>query len=248
MRMAELALQRIMNDVSLQYPLLTVDIIFIDEIGQASSELMAVIDIILRTVRKSSVLYGGVTIFGTLDHTQIQPINSTPFLISSHMNSCWTFVRLSQSVRAHSDPDLQRLQVITRENPFSLRTDDDLKQEFFGLVRKLIKFVPSLDHPSITTNARVIFSRRNNVRHHIQNLTDRNIRRLTQLGIHHEIVISDDYEVLGSKSQTDWRPATPTTTTLMNQYYREPDKLVFTPYCMYECTTNDKKDGILTPI
>ena len=52
-----------------------------DEFRQHLAEYMAKYDILLRHVRKNNVYMGGVLIFGTLDHMQIQPANNQrPFL------------------------------------------------------------------------------------------------------------------------------------------------------------------------
>lgn len=53
-----------MKNPKLLNPLLTIDVLFLDEAGQVSAELLATIDIILRTVRNSSTLYGGIYIMG----------------------------------------------------------------------------------------------------------------------------------------------------------------------------------------
>jgi hypothetical protein len=106
--LAQRALERIMKNPKLLNPLLTIDVLFLDEAGQVSAELLATIDIILRTVRNSSTLYGGVYIMGSMDHTQGGPINATPFSMSTQVLTSYTFIKLKHSVRAFSDPPFQR--------------------------------------------------------------------------------------------------------------------------------------------
>ena len=50
------------------------DVLFIDEIGQVQAELLSVIDIVLRRIRDSQVVFGGLLLIATMDHTQLQPV------------------------------------------------------------------------------------------------------------------------------------------------------------------------------
>ena len=53
--------------------------ILADEFGQLSSEFIGTIDIILCHLKRSNLMFGGVLLIGTLDHTQIQPWKGRPF-------------------------------------------------------------------------------------------------------------------------------------------------------------------------
>ena len=53
----------------------TVNIVFIDKEGQTPAELVLVLDMILRTVQNSNVLFGGVLLLLTMDHAQLAPTN-----------------------------------------------------------------------------------------------------------------------------------------------------------------------------
>lgn len=87
--------------------LLTMDVLLLDECGQLSAQQFALIDIILRHARDSSLPFGGVLIFGTFDHHQLGAIEGLPFLLSSHILTDFTLVKLEHSVRASNDPVLQ---------------------------------------------------------------------------------------------------------------------------------------------
>ena len=50
-------------------------VLFIDEVGQISSELMAILNVILRTIRKSTTYLVELLIISTLDHIQLPPVN-----------------------------------------------------------------------------------------------------------------------------------------------------------------------------
>ena len=77
----------------------------IDECGQLSAEQLRTMDIILRTARKSNIPFGGVLVFGTMDHTQIGAIGGWPFLLSSHILTDFVLVKLTHSGRAFGDKD-----------------------------------------------------------------------------------------------------------------------------------------------
>jgi len=87
--------------------LLTMDMLILDEVGQLSAEQFALVDIVLRHARKSSLPFGGVLVCGTFDHAQLGSIEGIPFLLSTHILSDFTLVKLEHSVRAAGDPTLQ---------------------------------------------------------------------------------------------------------------------------------------------
>ena len=115
---AEKAIEDIKRHIEIYHALRTLDILFIDEFEQVSAEQLCTIDIILRKIRKSQTPLGGVLILCTMDHTQLQPIKQLLILTSSMMITCFQDVRLEHSVRACSDIQFQRLQAITRMNPY----------------------------------------------------------------------------------------------------------------------------------
>lgn len=85
--------------------LLSVDVILFDEVGQLSSEQFSLIDIILRQIRKNDMPFGGALILGSFDHMQIESIQGLPFLLSSHLLTDFTILRLEHSIRAAGDKD-----------------------------------------------------------------------------------------------------------------------------------------------
>ena len=74
-------------------------------IGQLAADFIATIDIILRRLRNNCLYLGGVLLISTLDHTQIQAIDSRPFLTSSNIIPMFTMIALEHSVRASQDPN-----------------------------------------------------------------------------------------------------------------------------------------------
>ena len=87
--------------------LLTMDMLQLDEWGQLSAQQLALIDIVLRHALHTSLPFGGVLICGTFDHNQLGAIEGLPFLLSSHILTDFTLVKLEHSVRAARDPILQ---------------------------------------------------------------------------------------------------------------------------------------------
>ena len=63
---------------------------------------------------------GGVLVIGTLNHTQLQPINTLPFLMSSLILTSVIMVQLKESVRAAEDALFCEFQRIVRMNPLTL--------------------------------------------------------------------------------------------------------------------------------
>ena len=93
--------------MKLLHLLLTVDVLLLDKCGQLSAQQFALIDIILRHARDSALPFGGVLIFGTFDHHQLGAIEGLPFLLSTHIITDFTLVKLEHSVRAAGDEILQ---------------------------------------------------------------------------------------------------------------------------------------------
>ena len=135
------------------------DVIFFDELSQISAQQLSAIGIVLRKVRDSQTPFGGVLILGTMDHTQIQPINQLPFLTSSLVLTCFNAIELQHLVRAHQDLEFQRIRQITRMDPFELSQDNSIKEEFFRLAGEVLTFVPNWNDNRIGPNMMRAFSR-----------------------------------------------------------------------------------------
>lgn len=105
----KIALEKLHRKANLKFlhMILTMDMLLLDECGQLSAQQIALIDIILRHARVSSLPFGGVLIVGTFDHAQLGSIEGLPFLMSSHVLTDFTLVRLEHSVRAARDKNLQ---------------------------------------------------------------------------------------------------------------------------------------------
>ena len=129
----ELAIQRILTKKKTMKVLQMIHILFMDEIGQVSSQLMAILDVILRTIRQSNIYVGGLLTIGTLYHRQLPPVNGKLLMASSHIISSFEFIVSQYSVRASGDPDSQRLQNIARMHPRYYEEYPELIDEFKNL-------------------------------------------------------------------------------------------------------------------
>ena len=50
--------------------------LFVDKIGQLSSRMLDIFDIILRTIRDTPICIRDLNIIETLDHTQLRTVNT----------------------------------------------------------------------------------------------------------------------------------------------------------------------------
>ena len=95
-----------------------------------------------------------------MDPSQLQPINMLPLLVSSLMLTCFVMIELKHSVRAYGDVEFQRLQQLTRLDPYELRSSEELKNDFFALAEQILTFVPNWEDEQINPNMMRAFLRK----------------------------------------------------------------------------------------
>ena len=239
-REAEACIGRIKRKKHILHALLTVDVIFLDEAGQISSEIVAVIDIILRKLRKSQMPFGGVLVIGTLDHTQLQPINAIPFLMSSLVLTSFTMVQLKESVRAAEDALFCEFQQLVRMNPLKLRSDSGLKSRFYELAQTIFVYVDSWDDPRITPAMTRMYARKSYVKSATAMYTDGILRQFRADPNRPVYRVRESVDRHARKgSSAEYTRASPSSVSSLNHQLKEPETLVFHPWAVYECTTND---------
>ena len=223
---AEIALEKIRRKLNSLHILLTMDVLFIDELGQKSAQQIATIDIIMRKLRNSQLPFGGILIIGSMDHTQIQPINQLPFLTSSMVLTSFQAIKLQHSVRAHGDVDFQRLQELTRKCPYELRQSIELKNEFFELAGRILTFVPNWRDNRISPNMMRAFSRirpaqnaLNEYRESIKQLLDNESKI-------YRIAHSRDSQRTRS-TNAEYNGASENSIKALNKALKEPSQIVF---------------------
>jgi hypothetical protein len=230
-RLAELAVISLYKSPERLGLLQRLDVLFFDELGQASSELISCIDMILRHVRGSDQFLGGVLLIATIDPLQLRPIKGRPFLVSPFVLTCFRFSVLMHSVHAADDPFLQRIQDISRM--LTHEYTPEILAEMAELIETHCTFVDSWSDIRITNTMLRCFGRNAAIR-------QEGIRFMNEIGASGMRVLyreADDFE-LSTLSHSHWQPATPAVVKALTKKVREPKVLPFYEMAVYEMTYN----------
>ena len=239
-RMAELAvcnLLRESNSTKLNF-LRTLDVLFYDEIGQLSAEMLSVLDLILRTIRGSNTFFGGVLTISTMDHLQLQPVVGRPFLLSSHVLTCFKMVQLKTSVRAANDKDLQRILEIACMHPCKYIENSRLLVEFQDLLDKTCTFVENWEDPEITPLTFRLYGMRVPANDATKEFVE-NVRRTIDPD---KLRVKNARDMEKSRySHCDWQQAQPKTIETLDKRVKEPSVLTIYEGAIFEftCNSND---------
>jgi predicted GIY-YIG superfamily endonuclease len=236
-RKAELAISRIQKDRRKEDLILSLHIIFADELGQISAEEIALYDIILRNIRGSTTFMGGILVIGTLDHMQIQPINGRPFLTANAVIPCFKMIALSHSVRVSGSEYLE-LQSLVRKDYIHFETDPSLIQHFREICSKIFTYVDDWNDERIKTNTFRVFSKRFPAKEALEIFQQRLIQK--HQNSPHNLRIRKSEDVQKSRWAHDWRSASTETSQLLDKKCREPQILIFEIGLVYSCTFNDR--------
>ena len=215
------------------------DILFFDEIGQLPAELFSAMEIIFRRIRKNNIFFGGVVIISTMDHTQLQPVKGRPFLLSTHVITCFKMVKLEACVRAAGDKYFQRLQEITRIHYSCFDNDSDLLEEFKSLLRNVPTYVPNWSSPEITPDTYRLYGRKIPANDATRNLIE-NIRSNITSDQLREKASVDKERIRFSHGE--WIIASAETSRKLDKKVKEPSTLLFFKGAIYEFTHN--VDGV----
>ena len=240
-RIAEIAMQKLMRDPLHKQILLTLDALYIDEIGTLSAELLTVVEIMFRRGRHSRDPFGGLCILGSLDNEQTGAIKAMPFLTSSLILTSFVMVELRHSVRAHRDSQFQLFQKIIRTNPYELRENAHLKSQFDALIdptNGIFPFVDSFTSPAVKSNMTRIFSRKISVREANAMFTEQLQKNLRRERKPFRVRQSTDHQ-REINSNMGWSNARDSTVKALNKGLREPEVLVLHEMGVYEITVND---------
>ena len=239
-RQAEIALEKLdrKTNITLLHVIKTMDVLVIDECGQFSAQQLSILDIILRKARRSDIPFGGVLIFGTMDHTQLGAIKGWPFLLSSHILTDFNLIKLSHSVRAHSDRNFQRIQELTRMSPKKLMSNIAFKEEFIRLFQSSFSFAPNFDHESITSNVQCMYARRMPAFEAASRYVNRCESQFNIDGTPYILNIAVDMQRI-VHTHYDFSEATSDfMITALNHGAKEPKKLLFFEGALFEATLN----------
>ena len=175
-----------------------------------------------------------------MDHSQIQPINQLPLLTSSLILTCFQAVELRHSVRAHGDPNFQRLQKIARMNPFDLIENNEIKEEFFDLAGTILTFVVNWEDRRIDPNMMRIYSRIRPAQDALNDYRESIKQQLDNESITYRIVKARDRQ-RNQSTNAEYGPASIQSVKSLNNELKEPSELVFFSGGVYECTINDSR-------
>ena len=204
--------------------------------GQISSELLDVLDIILRRVRNNDTFLGGMMILCTMDHTQLQPINGRPFLTSVHVIPCFRMIELKTSVRASDDVAFQRIQEICRFSHRKLKESPNLVDEFLDLCSNHLTFVPNWTDPAITTNTYRLYSKKVPAKEAALEF----IQRVRRQILPHLLRVSSAHDIERNRfSHLDWQRASADTKSYLNTHVKEQETLLLFKGAVYEFTYNN---------
>ena len=235
-RLAEMAIISLQTKGDKFFLLKILDILFIDEIGQVSSELLGTLDIILRKIRMNDIFFGGLLIISTLDHKQLPPVRGKPFLTSSHILSCFESYILESSVRAHDDHEFSRLQSIARMSPQSYIENPKLLETFKSLLSTCCTFVSSWDSHEITPDVHRIYGKK----HPAREASDTYVNQVkSHLNISDYVEVKSQDVQLSYNSHEEWQTATERTSKYLNRLVKEPETLLFFRGAKFIFTYND---------
>lgn len=238
-RRAELAIATLLKTPKKLHLLQTIDVIFWDEMGQVSAEMLNTFDIILKEIRKSNIYMGGVLFIFSMDHTQIQPVNGRPFLTSCNIISCYKMVALEHSVRASTDSNFKRIQQIARYSHRKLKEEPHLIEEFIHLCSTYLQFAPNWDSDLIKPDTMRLYSKRIPSREAAKTFVNRVKRQIDPSCLKERK--ADDVQK-SRFSHRDWSDATERTIESLEQRLKEPKELLFFKHAVYEITFNKENE------
>ena len=235
-RRAELAVARLEKNERKKDIILSLSVVFADEMGQLSAEEFSVFDIILRHIRKNNLFFGGILIIGTLDHMQIQPIGGRPFLISNSIIPCFNMISLKVSVRVTGDLYVE-LQSLVRQDFIEFERNPNLLQRVRYICSSIFSFVCNWNDPRITSQTFRVFTKRAPVRDALKHFQS----YLTQKhnNTPHELRVRRAYDTYKSRYSHEWTLVQDDMKDELNQKCKEPETLMFEKGLIYTITFND---------
>ena len=218
------------------YFLKKINILFIDEIGQVSSELLGALDIILRKIRNNDIFLGGLLIICTIDQKQLSPVKGKPFLTSPHVLTCFKAYSLCHSVRAHLDSKFAEIQNISRMSSSVLKSNSALVKRFKELVGDCCTFVSSWQSPLIKPEVHRIYGKKKPAKQASREYVN-NVKANLKKEQYVESV-SVDVE-LTYNSHEEWQSASNSTSDFLDNKIKQPRKLLFFKGALFMLTYNE---------
>ena len=236
-RLAELAVIALQRKPELLAFLRRLDVLFLDECGQVSAELLSILDIILRKIRNSNLFMGGILVIGTIDQVQLRPIKGLPFLLSPYVLTTFAIFVLKEYVRCGNCVVLQRMNELARSFPSTESEYVSFRQEMRGLIRNNCTFIDNWDDPIISDDVLRIFPRREETGQAIRRFLKGKRAHLVGKGKPYISVQSDD-TMIAMESHAEWKSATRHVISYMNSKLKEPESVDFFEGAIYQFTQN----------
>lgn len=215
----------------------SLDVLFIDEIGQLPAEVLSAIEITLRRVRDSKVFMGGVLIISTMDHTQLQPVQGKPFLLSTHVITSFRMVKLEKSVRANGDLPFQRLQQIISMHYSVFQQNPALLDELRNLLQTVPTYVDTWESQEITSDTYRLYGRKTPANEATRSFLNSQRTRLSSTpGQLFERSSIDEQRL--KLSHGEWTNATVEISAKLDKKVKEPSTLLFFRGAVFEFTHN----------
>ena len=133
-------------------------------------------------------------------------------------------VALYHSVRAAADTNLQKINDIGRLNYTRFEEDPTLETEFVSLCSNIFTFVPTWDSNTIKTSTMRLYSKRVPVREALAQYVERVRRQINPTDVLERM--SQDVQK-NRYSHQDWRTATSTVSSQLEQKVKGPQKVLF---------------------
>ena len=213
------------------------DVLFVDELGQLSAEMLSVLDIVLRRIRDSSLFMGGVLVIGTLDQVQLRPIKGLPFLLSPYVLTTFSLGILKHYVRCALCPISQEINQIVRTFTADQDEWNALLDRLLQLISNECQFVSSWDDPVIDDNVLRIFPKREQKDSAIRNFM-RKRREYNRLHNIDMVTVTACDEMTGLESHADGIPASKSAVQYLNWKCDEPHVLDLYVGGVYQFTYN----------
>ena len=236
-RLAELAVISLQKQVEFLGLLRTLDILFVDEIGQLSAELLSTLDIILRRIRCSSIFMGGILVIATIDQVQLRPIKGLPFLLSPYVLTCFSMGILKHYVRCSTCWVLKELNRIARMFTHDQAEWDKELQKFAKLIAKYCTFVESWDNPIITDEVLRVLPKKDQVMDATLHFLEQKEKCIAGKGGKYYKCMAAD-TMLAMESHGDWIKANKNISKMLDHDSKEPAVLHFFEGAVYEFTCN----------
>jgi predicted GIY-YIG superfamily endonuclease len=237
---AEIAFASLLKDPKKLMLLATLDILCLDELGQVDVFLLSVVELICRRIRHSAHFMGGILVISTMDLLQLKPVDGLPPIFSPSMICSFKYILYEMPLRT-TDPDLKRIQQITRMTKKQLTENGSIKNEFYEKLKARCNFVSDIEHAPDGNDVVYCFARHEPCKTAEKKVIKKKINSLKLNCVPFLIKKATDWEE--TRTQINPTRARESTSKRLDILSRPSRELLFAPLMPYEVTYNDSKGG-----